>query len=139
MKRRDLLKSLPFAGVATLVPAAIEAAPVAEDAWGKADRLAWELSEALENLDGRWTATVYGDFRPTPVVFQNDLMPRSARLTPKARAEAAISELRAAMADLGHDQWMAMIREESATHGGGFANALIFDGSGTCENQINLA
>ena len=60
-------------------------------------------------------------------------------LTPEQRIANAIAELRAGMADLGHAQYMAMIREESDSKGGGFAHAVLFDNNGKMRGRVELA
>ncbi len=78
MKRRDILKALPFAAGAVALPtAALSTSVDIEDPWVKADRLAHELTEALAQIEnGRWSARIYGDGRAMNVVFRNELTDR---------------------------------------------------------------
>lgn len=70
MQRRNLLKALPFAAGAAALQATAAAHDI-ETPWQKATRLSDELAEALERIDGAWSAEVFGDGRAMHAVFRD--------------------------------------------------------------------
>lgn len=127
MNRRDLLKSLPVAAVPALIPAVSIAVETEADS---IDRLARKLSAALTRTYGGQFKAVIGPDEDISYVW--------ATPTPERRTRQAVSELRSAMADPGHETWLSMIREQSDGTGGGAATALLFDHKGSVRGQIDL-
>jgi hypothetical protein len=74
--------------------------PVAEDFYARADRLAWELADALNNYDrGRWYAQIYPSLpHDYPVGFF-----RIDGADPERMVDYHARELAKAMKAMGHD------------------------------------
>lgn len=91
------------------------------------NRLVSELSAALDEEYGGEYEAVIG---PHGAVSY-----RWAKPTPRQRAREAVADLRSSLSDMGHNQWMAAVRDGS----GNFANVLIFDGHGSLVSELSIA